>query len=119
MKPSSPDREDEDNVDSLLATNINKREFKVYESMSRTVHAEFFPPKDRLIDYKCKEIVGPGLQHQRRAVSVSSLNKINSLARYRGSLASTRTSFKRTATTDMKREKAEADPLVVPFEISE
>ena len=102
MKPSSANKEHDEHIDNLLASNINKRELKVYESMSRTVHAQFFPPKERLMEYKRKDIVGLNSQNQRRAVSVSSLNKINSLARYRGSLASTRTSFKRT-TTDMKK----------------
>ena len=34
-----------------------KRELKVYEAMSRTAHSDLFPPKERLLDYKRKEIV--------------------------------------------------------------
>ena len=102
MKPSTADRETESEIDSLLTSNKTKRELKVYEAMSRTAHTEFFPPKERLLDYKRKEIV-QGLSQdppQRRALSVSNLAKIQ---RYSGSFASTMASFKRTVVTELKR----------------
>jgi hypothetical protein len=103
MKPSTADRETESEIDTLLTSNKTKRELKVYEAMSRTSHTDFFPPKERLMDYKRKEIVQE-LNHenhsQRRAFSVNNLTKIQ---RYSGSFASTMASFKRTVVTELKR----------------
>lgn len=49
LKQLTEDKETETEVDSLLVSNINKRELRVYEAMTRTSHTQFFPPKERLL----------------------------------------------------------------------
>lgn len=38
LKPSTADKETEDEVDSLLVSNAAKRELKPFEAMARTSH---------------------------------------------------------------------------------
>ena len=85
-------------IDSLLVSNNNKRDLKVYEAMARTTHTDFFPPKERLLEYKRRDLMEGVNQQttQRRASSVTTLSK--GMARYRGSFTTTRTSFAKTAT---------------------
>jgi hypothetical protein len=115
MKPSTATKDDDTDIDRLLVSNINKREMKVYESMARTVHADFFPPKERLLEYKRKDLLqGFNPETQRRASSVSSLSKVNS--KYRGSFMSTRASLKKTiTTTELKKEDERIEPVIIPF----
>ena len=95
MKPSTATKDDDTDIDRLLVSNINKREMKVYESMARTVHADFFPPKERLLEYKRKDLLqGFNPETQRRASSVSSLSKVNS--KYRGAQRAVRQGSRRS-----------------------
>lgn len=87
--------------------------------MSRTAHSDLFPPKERLLDYKRKEIVQGISQQprlQKRALSHNTLGKIQ---KYSGSFASTMTSFKHAVVTELKREESKIEPVVVPFEVKE
>jgi len=40
-------------------------------------------------------------------------------SKYRGSLATTRTSFKKTSLTELKKEDSKIEPVIVPFELTE
>lgn len=88
--------------------------------MSRTSHSDLFPPKERLLDYKRKEIVQTSMTHheprmQRRALSHNALGKLQKYSG--GSFASTMTSFKYAVVTELKREESKIEPVVVPFEV--
>lgn len=88
--------------------------------MARTSHTEFFPPKERLLEYKRKDFLeGLGQQTQRRALSVSNVSQAG-MTKYKHSLATTRTTFFKTATQLTKQESAAvAEPVVAPFEVVE
>ena len=87
--------------------------------MSRTTHKDFFPPKERLLEYKRKDIFqgfggGEDKPEPRRAMSVQNLS---GKGRYRKSFASTRASLVRTS--EAKKESEKIDPVVVPFQMEE
>lgn len=91
--------------------------------MARTSHTEFFPPKERLLEYKRKDFLeGLGQQTQRRALSVSNVSQAG-MTKYKHSLATTRTTFFKTATQLTKQESAAVEvrpePVVAPFEVVE
>jgi len=71
--------------------------------MARTSHGEFFPPKERLMEYKRRDLIEGQRTIQRRAFSVSNISK--GMARYRGSFATTRTSFKSTTQAQARDEQ--------------
>ena len=51
--------------------------------------------------------------HQRRVSSVTNLSK--GMTRYRGSFATTRASFIKTANIGIRKEEEKLEPIVAPF----
>lgn len=89
--------------------------------MARTTYTEFFPPKERLLEYKRRDLLeGIG---QRRALSVQNLSK--GINNFKGSSVTTRTTFFKTATqglssrAEVKEQPAAINPTIAPFKLEE
>ncbi len=89
--------------------------------MARTTYTEFFPPKERLLEYKRRDLLeGIG---QRRALSVQNLSK--GINNFKGSSVTTRTTFFKTATqglssrAEVKEQPAAINPIIAPFKLEE
>lgn len=111
----------QDEEEQIQSSKI-RREMKVYETLARTAHADFFPPKDRLAEYQRKEIINTGIDLNRGRVSSVASVKRKMVDSRRQSLVATRSTFQNTASSFKpmwKVDKEAVSTTPTPFRIAE